>query len=175
MASIGHVAVGLAARRWYETEVTARWAPLTSAAVWGALALAPDLDVFAFRLGIPYEAPFGHRGATHSFAFAALMGQLASAVARLGRLPPRRTALLVAVVVASHPLLDCLTDGGLGCALLWPFSEARFFAPWQPLPVAPIGRGFVSREGLRVALTEALVFLPAWMYAFWRPRRTGRP
>jgi inner membrane protein len=170
MASIGHVAVGLAARRWYEGAVAPRWAPLTAAVVWSGVSLLPDLDVYAFRLGIPYAAPFGHRGATHSLAFAALMGGLALLVARATRLPVRRTALLVAAVVASHPLLDCLTDGGLGCALLWPFSNQRFFAPWTPLPVAPIGRGFLSREGLRVALTELAYFFPAWLYGLW-PRR----
>jgi inner membrane protein len=170
MASIGHVAVGLAARRWYERDLATRWAPLTSAVVWGALSLAPDVDVYAFRLGIPYEAPFGHRGATHSLAFAALLGTSGWLVARAARLPLRRTALLVAAVVASHPLLDCLTDGGLGCALLWPFSDRRFFAPWTPLPVAPIGRGFLSLEGLHVALTELAFFAPAFLYGLW-PRR----
>ena len=29
-----------------------------------ALSILPDLDVLAFRFGIPYAAPFGHRGAT---------------------------------------------------------------------------------------------------------------
>jgi inner membrane protein len=170
MASIGHVAMGLAARRWYEKGLTPRWTPITAAVVWGALSLLPDLDVLGFRFGIPYEAPFGHRGATHSLAFALSMGGGAWLVARAARLPLRRTALLVAAVVASHPLLDCLTDGGLGCALLWPFSERRFFAPWTPLPVAPIGRGFLSREGLRVAMTELAFFAPAFLYGLW-PRR----
>jgi membrane-bound metal-dependent hydrolase YbcI (DUF457 family) len=35
-----------------------------------ALSLAPDLDVIAFRFGIPYSAPFGHRGAAHSILVA---------------------------------------------------------------------------------------------------------
>ena len=35
-----------------------------------ALSLAPDLDVIAFRFGIPYSAPFGHRGAAQSILVA---------------------------------------------------------------------------------------------------------
>ena len=38
-----------------------------------ALSLAPDLDVIAFRLGIPYSAPFGHRGAAHSILVALVL------------------------------------------------------------------------------------------------------
>lgn len=30
----------------------------------------PDLDVLAFRFGIPYAAEFGHRGVSHSLALA---------------------------------------------------------------------------------------------------------
>lgn len=65
-----------------------------------------------------------------------------------------------------------LTDGGLGIALLWPFSNARYFAPWTPIPVAPIGARMVSRSGLRVVLTEAFQFAPLLVWAVWsRPVR----
>jgi inner membrane protein len=75
-------------------------------------------------------------------------------------------------VIATHGLLDTLTDGGLGIALLWPFSNERFFAPWRPLPVAPIGLRILSRHGLMLMLYEAVLFLPVWVIAFW-PRRTA--
>ncbi len=39
-------------------------------------AIVPDADVLAFRYGIAYDHPFGHRGATHSLAFALLLGAL---------------------------------------------------------------------------------------------------
>ena len=99
--------------------------------------------------------------------FALAVALLALAVAKAARLPAARTALITLVVVASHSLLDTLTDGGLGCALLWPFSDERFFAPWTPLPVAPIGRAFFSGEGLRVAAVELLAFSPLLVYALW--------
>lgn len=33
----------------------------------------PDIDVIAFKFGIPYEHVFGHRGFTHSLLFACLL------------------------------------------------------------------------------------------------------
>lgn len=74
------------------------------------------------------------------------------------------------MAVGSHGLLDALTDGGLGAALLWPFSNERMFAPVRPLPVAPIGARMLSSRGLYVATVELLWFLPLWAYALW-PRR----
>jgi hypothetical protein len=63
-----------------------------------------------------------------------------------------------------------MTDGGLGCALLWPISLTRYFAPWRPIPVAPIGFGFLSAGWGFVALVELGLFLPALMYALWPGR-----
>ena len=40
-----------------------------------------------------------------------------------------------------------MIDGGLGCALFWPFDLTRYFAPWRPIPVAPIGMDFFSPHG----------------------------
>ncbi len=99
-----------------------------------AVSLLPDLDVLAFRFGIPYSAPFGHRGATHSLVFALVAGTgTALAVANGRRRDFWRVAIVICLVAVSHPLLDAMTDGGLGVALLWPFSNARFFAPWRPI------------------------------------------
>ena len=82
-----------------------------------------------------------------------------------------RVLLVTLVVVASHGPLDALTDGGEGVALLWPFSSERFFFPWRPIPVAPIGlRYFFTTSGWRVARVELLGFLPLWLLALW-PRR----
>jgi inner membrane protein len=60
--------------------------------------------------------------------------------------------LLIAAL--SHPLLDMLTDGGLGIALFYPFSTGRYFFPWRPISVSPIGGAFFSRAGLEVILSE---------------------
>ena len=62
---------------------------------------------------------------------------------------------------------------GLGIALLWPFSNERFFAPWTPIPVAPIGARMLTDDGLRVVMTEALQFAPLLVWAVWRRRRSS--
>src|SRR5881392_2460095 len=120
MASIGHVAVGLAAAR----RVRSAEARLPASVFWSALSLFPDIDVIGFLRGVPYGAPWGHRGATHSLAFAVAGGILIGLGARVSGLaarwfkrPPLQVALLATLVLASHGLLDSLTDGGLGAAL----------------------------------------------------------
>jgi inner membrane protein len=134
--------------------------------------MLPDADVLAFLYGIPYEAPFGHRGASHALLAAPLLALLPGlALDQLtGQRPRLRTWLLTTAVVATHGLLDALTDGGLGAALLWPVSPERFFAPWTPLPVAPIGAAFFTADGLKVAATELLYFAPLLAYALWPHR-----
>jgi len=137
---------------------------------WSALSLLPDLDVLAFRFGIPYAHPFGHRGASHSLMFALLVGALIGGTVRARGGRALCTTGFAIAVLASHGLLDTLTDGGLGCALLWPFSHTRFFAPVTPIPVAPIGRGLLSWWGARVFAVELVLFAPLIAYALW-PRR----
>src|ERR1700709_2098252 len=81
----------------------------------GAVAsMIPDGDVIAFPLGIPYEAPFGHRGATHSILFAAIIALLC--MLREWRHFARHGLLFTYFFLSavSHPLLDMLTNGGLG-------------------------------------------------------------
>lgn len=39
----------------------------------------------------------------------------------------------------SHGLLDAMTDGGRGIAFFSPFSNHRYFLPWRPIRVSPIG------------------------------------
>jgi inner membrane protein len=170
MASIGHVLIGAAASKACRANQRTVWPAVAAAALWSGLSLLPDVDVIGFKLGVRYADPWGHRGATHSFAFALAAAALVWLVARAARLPAGRIALYAAAVVASHPLLDTMTDGGLGCALLWPFSDERFFAPWRPIPVAPIGRAFLSARGLRIAATEVAAMAPFLIYALW-PRR----
>nr|AYM52842.1 membrane-bound metal-dependent hydrolase [Myxococcaceae bacterium MCy9487] len=171
MASIGHAAVGMALGR-FQTGA-APWRQRVAAMVFFAmLALLPDADVVAFALRIPYAATWGHRGASHSFVFAVGVALVVAAVARWRGVSAERWGLMALLAVGSHGLLDTLTDGGLGAALFWPFSNARVFSPVRPLPVSPIGAGMLSARGLYVSFVELLVFLPAWAYALWPGRRT---
>ena len=131
----------------------------------------PDADVIAFSLGIPYPAPFGHRGAFHSLAFAAVCGVALGVLAAFAKLPAWRLGAIAGLVVASHGLLDTLTDGGLGVALLWPFSNERYFASWRPIPVAPIGARLFAQRGLELMLHECLLFLPLFVAGVLPSRR----
>jgi inner membrane protein len=122
------------------------------AAVGAVLAMLPDADVIGLRLGVDYAAGWGHRGATHSLAIAALM------VAALAAIwPPARNGWMAAFLLgamASHGLLDMATDGGLGLALWWPFDNARLFWADTPIRVSPIGAGFFSARGWETVLSE---------------------
>lgn len=131
------------------------------------LPILPDIDVLAFRLGIPYENLFGHRGIVHSLAFAAVAAGVATLLVRpsLTERWRNRPWLLwcgLFALAASHGLLDALTNGGLGIALLAPFDRTRYFFPVTPIAVSPIGLwGFLSRQGVTVLLSEMLwVWLP---------------
>jgi inner membrane protein len=163
MASVGHIAIGLVgARILGRTAGGGRRAGL----LLSALSLAPDLDVIGMRFGVPYGAEWGHRGATHSLLCGVVVA-LATALALRQDLPFRWFAPIAVAVLVSHGLLDAMTDGGRGVALLWPWSIHRFFFPWRPIPVAPIGLRILSPRGLRIMLRETVVFTPAWVFAFW--------
>lgn len=169
MASLGHIAVGMAAGRSFHA--AAATGSLGRAMVgFSLLSMLPDGDVIGFPLGVEYGDPWGHRGATHSIVFALVVTAALTLVLRRAGFPPLRTAITAGLVLVSHGLLDTLTDGGLGCALLWPFSDARFFAPVTPLPVAPLGPYMFSLRGLLVITVELFAFSPFLLYATF-PRR----
>lgn len=130
----------------------------------------PDLDVVAFGLGIPYEHMLGHRGLSHAPAFAAaLAAALVGLFFRRGvrGMGPGTLWLYLFVATASHGFLDAFTNGGLGVAFLAPFSAERFFFPFQPIEVSPIGlRHFLANRGLEVLRSEILwVWVPAMLLA----------
>lgn len=128
-------------------------------------AMLPDADAIGFAFGVRYDTMFGHRGLTHSITFAVFVGLVVGLFAfgkrpaGMGRLP---LVLYFTLVTLSHPLLDALTNGGRGVALFAPFSNERYFFPWRPIEVSPIGMRFFSERGLSVIASEAVwVWLPA--------------
>ena len=129
-------------------------------------AVIPDADVVAFPLGIPYEHVLGHRGLSHSIVFA---GVLATAVVfiafRSARYDAARSKLwwYFFLATVSHGVLDAMTTGGLGVAFLAPFNDARYFFPFRPILVSPIGIGrFFSTRGLAVIGSEIIwIWLPS--------------
>jgi inner membrane protein len=118
----------------------------------------PDVDSLGFWAGVPYASLFGHRGFTHSLFFAMLVAAVGCAAAPALGASRAWAFTFLAVSTGSHGLLDTFTNGGLGIALLSPFSNQRFFAPWRPIPVSPIGvHGLASSHGLSLFSAELLL------------------
>ena len=133
-----------------------------------AAAVLPDADVIGYQyLSIPYGHVLGHRGFFHAPCFAIVFSLVSVSIVERGvRIRSRRWwvyVLLIAAIGASHGLLDAMTNGGRGVALLSPFSNQRYFLPWTPIEVSPLGvTAFFSRRGLTVMQSELLwVWLPA--------------
>ena len=124
----------------------------------------PDADVAAFGFGIPYTAPFGHRGFTHSICFAILFGAfVAFSYIRLARstVPFRIAFAFVFLAIGSHGLLDAMTNGGKGVGFFLPFSERRFFFPFRPIRVSPIGsEEFLAKAGVVLRSELLWVWIP---------------
>ena len=66
------------------------------------------------------------------------------------------------LVTVSHGLLDAMTNGGLGVAFFSPFDTARYFFPWRPISVSPVGVGrFFGGQGAAILASEIeYVWLP---------------
>lgn len=144
-------------------------------------AVLPDLDVVGFYHGIRYGDKLGHRGFAHSLLFALIVAVLITVAAfpAVRRFSKHWWLMITSffAAAASHGILDAMTDGGYGIAFFSPFSSTRFFLPWRPLEVAPIGvRGFFSRWGWDVLMSELfwiwlpLVVMLAVVYGIRRQR-----
>jgi inner membrane protein len=127
----------------------------------------PDLDVLAFRLNVAYSHVLGHRGFSHSLLFALGLALLALISAPLLRSSRPLAFIFVGLAAVSHPLLDMITNGGLGVALFWPWSAERFFAPWRVIEVSPLSlHRLFGPRGIAVFTSELLwVWLPALLAA----------
>ena len=128
-----------------------------------AASILPDLDVVTFHLGVPYSAGLGHRGFTHSLLFAAAVGLLGALARRALGAGAATCFLFLFVATASHGVLDAFTDGGLGVALLWPFTVERYWAPraLRVVLASPITVSrFLSERGLRVLASELIWIWP---------------
>ena len=66
------------------------------------------------------------------------------------------------LATTSHGILDAMTTGGGGIAFFAPFWNERYFFPWTPIRVSPLGTGFFSERGLATLRSELVwVWLPA--------------
>ena len=67
------------------------------------------------------------------------------------------------MVEFGRPILDSMRNGGLGVAFFAPFENSRYFLPWRPIEVSPIGvRAFFTPRGLTVLQSEFLwIWIPS--------------
>jgi inner membrane protein len=172
---ISHPAVPLAAAHAFGSGVISR--RLLCAGVF--VSILPDLDVLSFRFAVPYAAAFGHRGFSHSVLFAFCVALAGACLFRLLRSTFSRSFLFLFAATASHGILDAFTNGGMGVAFWWPWSETRYLFPIQVIEVSPLGiPRFFSLRGVFVLWSEFLwIWLPlfscAWLVKAFR-HRTGR-
>lgn len=123
------------------------------------LSILPDADVLAFRLGIPYEHMYGHRGITHSILFSCVVAFIASLLffKSVGFANRKWFAAFIVLFLAacSHGIIDAFTDAGLGIGFFIPFNEQRYFFPWRPLETPPAGiSAFFNGDALAIMLSE---------------------
>jgi inner membrane protein len=153
-SAISHAvaAVGISAC-FYDSRV-----PKSVWLVGAVCAVFPDIDVIGFRFGVHYGDFLGHRGFTHSITFAILLAAaLLFSLFSPGVPGLSRFALWFYLFLStvSHGVLDAMTNGGLGVAFFSPFDKRRYFFPWTPIRVSPIGvTRFFSERGLRVLESE---------------------
>ena len=115
--------------------------------------ILPDVDVLAFKFGIEYLHPFGHRGFTHSIAFALIWSVLLSFF--FGKQRKLIFMIVLFLSTLSHGVLDAMTTGGKGVGFLIPFENSRYFFPYRVIQVSPIGvEEFFSEWGIRVIMSE---------------------
>jgi inner membrane protein len=124
-----------------------------------ACVVLPDIDVISFAFGIRYDEMLGHRGLTHSIPFAVVIAFII--VLLFFREKPLFSITWWALtcyffgVTASHAALDAMTNGGLGVAFFAPFTNERYFFPYRPISVSPIGiEPFFQARGLAVLWNE---------------------
>lgn len=122
--------------------------------------IIPDADVIGFKFNIAYGSFWGHRGFTHSFVFSALLGLFCTYVfyrKPISKLERLSLFLYFSLCAASHSILDAMTTGGKGVAFFSPFDNTRYFLPWRPIKVSPIGiENFLSEWGLKVIMSELI-------------------
>ena len=178
MASgFGHIAVAYAIGK----TLNPAWASTRFWVLTVLCCLLPDVDVLGLLMGIPYEHVLGHRGLTHSITFAILVGIVIPklAVPTLSCRSGRYGVFVIyfGLVTMSHGLLDAFTDGGLGIAFFAPFDSTRYFFPWRPITVSPIGFSeFFSSWGMGVLLSELIwIGIPVslWLMVQWMRKRRG--
>lgn len=160
-----HAIAGAAAGALYQSP-NSRRRVITLAAICGVV---PDLDLIGWPLGVSTFTLWGHRGLTHSIAFAVVLGVT---VAALLPAATRRERWIVAAVLilatATHSVLDAMTTySPTGPAFWAPFSNDRYRFSWMPLTGAGGLNTDFGQEALYSCLPAAVLIL---LIEWWRRR-----
>jgi inner membrane protein len=160
-----HPVIALATRTFF------RPFPMLVVMIGAIFTIVPDLDIVAFGLGIPYAHPLGHRGFSHSILFALILAAagtfgctrgMRNTPALIRRERAKSVFLYFFVCTLSHGLLDAMTNGGKGVGFFVPFDNERYFLPFRPIRVSPIGVGNFLERGLPVLVSELIwIWLPS--------------
>jgi inner membrane protein len=157
-----HLAVPIAAT----VALGSRRIPPAALAAGMLASVVPDFDGITFHLGITSGNMMGHRGFTHTLLFALLFGLLGYWRAPRWGMSRMVGYAWIMLCTLSHPLLDMLTNGGAGIALLWPLDSVHHFFPWRPIQVSPISlQRLLSSRGVQVLRSEALTLWAPLMCA----------
>lgn len=129
-----------------------------------AYSMLPDADVIGFAIGIPYEHQLGHRGASHSIFFSLCLAFVSTYIF-FWKTEIKKIYIFLILFLsgASHGFLDAITNGGHGIGFFWPIDHGRYFLPYRPVEVSPIGvKAFFSSWGVRVMISEfVFIMCPA--------------
>ena len=146
--------------------IARRAPPRTLMAAAVLAAMAPDLDGFMRPLfGVARDSIYSHRGFSHSLFIAIVFGALAAACHRHLRVRPLTAAVVVAASMASHGLLDMMTNSGKPVAYLWPLTSLRMFADWRPFPGSPHASSLLREVASRIGPEIVRVILPLFVAA----------
>lgn len=157
---ISHPAVTFALKPFFQQFDIPLWITVIGA----ICTIIPDFDVIGFAFGVEYGSVMGHRGITHSLFFAALVSaSIVIFIKGSQQISKPWCFVFLFLCTASHGFFDALTSGGHGVAFFAPFYNERFFFPWQPIRVSPIGvQRFLSGRGLIVLASEFIwVWIPS--------------
>ena len=140
------------------------WRLITVAVV---AAMLPDLDGLSHHLfGVSNSSIFSHRGMAHSLLVALTVGAMAAAFHRSLGVRYVTAAVVIALAMASHGLLDMMTDSGKPVAYLWPLTPTRLFEIWRPIHSMDVHRRhFFEVSGARLWSELRQVIVPLMLAA----------
>jgi inner membrane protein len=152
-----------------------------SLALGAVCSVLPDADMLGWYAGVPSKSLLGHRGLTHSFAFALAWALFLAWLLRRDKLSPGEKSwrgVYFFLCTVSHGILDGFSAGRHGVAFFAPFGNARHVLPGNVLPLPPLGvQNLFSERGWNVLRGEFLhVWLPLGAFALlcWLGRRRIR-